>query len=164
LRPRRAEALAFVLHVVLLSCALGIAVDLVTANVAVEYFTVYHPHVVDSQSPWVMAIVWGVGASWWFGLIVAALLWWMNSRRVDPLPRRRVVRMVVRAMVLLWLVMMGIVVGVYAIGGLVPAEDRGPSFESDRRLMAVAMSHATEYFLGGILTVVLMVRIARLRE
>ncbi len=164
LRPGWGEALAFVLQVVLLSCALGIAVDLVTANVAVEYFTVHHPHVVDSESPWVMALVWGVGASWWFGLVAGALMWWMNSRRVDPLPRRRVVRMVGRAMVLLWLVMMGIVGGVYAIAGTIPADDRRPTFESDRRLMAVAMSHAAEYVLGGILTVVLMARIARLKE
>lgn len=31
-----------------LACCLGIAMDLVTANVAVEYFTVHHPKLVDS--------------------------------------------------------------------------------------------------------------------
>ena len=162
-RSRTMETVLFVVQVVLLSCALGIAIDLVTANVAVEYFTVHHPHVVDSDSPWVMALIWGIGASWWFGLAAAALLWWVNSRRAVPLHRERVVLMVARAMVLLWLLMMAIMVGVYLFAGMIPAADRRPTFESDRRLMAVAMAHAAEYALGGLLTVILMVRIARIK-
>lgn len=58
-----AEFLIFLVQVVAATCCLGLAIDLVTANVAVEYFTVHHPKVVDSESPWVMALVWGVGAS-----------------------------------------------------------------------------------------------------
>lgn len=58
------HGIVFLLQVVLLSCLLGIALDMVTANVAVEYFTGHHPHVVDSDSPWVLALVWGPGASW----------------------------------------------------------------------------------------------------
>jgi hypothetical protein len=164
LRPKWAEALMFLLQVVLLSCALGIAIDLVTANVAVEYFTVHHPRVVESESPWVMALVWGVGASWWFGLIAAVPIWWANSRRREPLPRGRVVRMVAKAMALVWLLMMGVLVGVYALGGLVAVEERRPTFESDRRLMSVAMAHMGEYALGAALTIVLVVRVSRLRE
>jgi len=158
------ETMLFVLQVVLLSCALGIAIDLVTANVAVEYFTVHHPHVVDSDSPWVMAFIWGIGASWWFGFAAAALLWWVNSRRAFPLQRARVVRMVGRAMVLLWLLMMAIVVCAYLFTGMIPAADRRPTFESDRRLIAVAMAHAAEYVLGGLLTVIVMVRIASMKQ
>lgn len=161
LRPGWVEPLVFVLQVVLLSCALGVAIDLVTANIAVEYFTVHHPHVVESKSPWVMALVWGIGASWWFGLIAAPLMWWVNTRRPIPISRPRVLRMVGRAMVLIWLVMMWILGCVYLIAGAIPAQQRRPTFESDRRLMAVAISHASEYILGGIMTVVVMVRIAR---
>jgi len=157
------ERAVFVLQVVAATCLLGIAIDVITANVAVEYFTVHHPHVVDSDSPWVMAVVWGVGASWWFGLIAAVLIWWMNTRRATPLPRKRVFHMVVPSMILIWVIMMGILGGVYALAGQIPAEERRPTFESDRRLMAVAMSHASEYILGGIVTVVLMVRVARLK-
>ena len=89
----------FILQVVLATCLLGIAIDVVTANVAVEYFTVYHPHVVDSNSPWVMALVWGVGASWWFGAIASVLLWWINIRRPQPLSRMRVFWMAVKGMI-----------------------------------------------------------------
>ena len=163
-RSPRTESLLFVLQAVLATCLLGVAIDVVTANVAVEYFTVHHPHVVDSESPWVMALVWGIGASWWFGFIAAVLLWWVNSRRARPLPRKTVLRMVVRSLIFIWVFMIFVVGAVYAIGGLVPPAQRRPTFDSDRRLMAVAMAHATEYVLGGILTVVLMIRIARLRN
>ena len=163
-RPPLAESLIFILQVVLATCLLGIAIDVVTANVAVEYFTLHHPHVVDSDSPWVMALVWGVGASWWFGLIAAVLLWWMNTRRARPLPRKTILRMVVRSLIFIWVFMMFVLAVVYAIGGLIPPQQRRPTFESDRKLMAVAMSHATEYVLGGIVTVVLMIRVSRLKD
>jgi hypothetical protein len=158
------ETFIFLFQVVLLSCLLGIAIDVVTANVAVEYFTVHHPHVVDSESPWVMALVWGIGASWWFGLAAGVLLWWMNIRRQQPLSRKRILRMIVPCLVVIWLVMMGIVAGVYGIAGRIPETQRRVTFESDRRLMAVALSHSTEYVLGGIVTIVLMIQIARVTE
>lgn len=151
----------FVLQVVALSCVLGIAIDLVTANVAVEYFTVHHPHVVDSKSPWVMALVWGVGASWWAGLALAPFLWWANVRRAVPLSGRRLLVMVAKGMLAVWLVMMTIVLTVYLLGGLVPGEKRGASFESDRRLMAVAVAHLTEYALAVVVAIVLGFRIVR---
>jgi hypothetical protein len=158
------ETLVFLAQVVVLSCLLGLAVDVVTAHVAVEYFTVHHPHVVDSQSPWVMALVWGIGASWWFGLIAGVLLWWMNVRRPEPLSRRRVLRMIVPSLLVIWLVMMAIVAGVYGLAGLIPERQRKPTFESNRRLFAVGASHATEYVLGGVVTIVLMVRITRVTK
>lgn len=157
-----ADLPVFIVQVVLLSCALGIAVDLVTANVAVEYFTVYHPHVVDSDSPWVMALVWGIGASWWAGLALAPFLWWANVRRREPLPRWRLVAMVAKGMAAIWLVMMSIVLAVYMIGGLVPRDKRGETFEHDRRLVSVAMAHSTEYVLAVVVVVVLVFRIRRL--
>jgi hypothetical protein len=156
------EAGVFVLQVVALSSVLGVAIDLVTAHVAVEYFTVHHPHVVDSKSPWVMALVWGVGASWWAGLALAPFLWWANVRRPVPLARRRLVAMVAKAMAAIWGVMMAIVLGVYLLAGLVPHSKRTAHFESDRRLVAVAMAHATEYALAAGVTVFLALRTRRI--
>ena len=158
------EGALFVAEVVGMSCLLGIAIDLVTANVAVEYFTVHHPHVVDSDSPWVMALVWGIGASWWCGLILAPMLWWVNMRRGTPLPARRLLLMVAQAMGLIWLIMMSVMVGVYVLAGMIPLHQRQASFESDRRLMAVAMAHMGEYLLAVVMTIVLCVRISRVKE
>jgi len=114
------ETLIFLFQAVCLSCLLGIAIDMVTAKVAVEYFTVHHPHVVDSDSPWVMALVWGIGASWWFGIIAGVLPWWINVRRAQPLSSKRILRMIVPSLVVIWLIMMGIVGGVYGIAGRIP--------------------------------------------
>lgn len=154
---------AFAVKVVGLTAAMGVALDLVTAHVAVEYFTIHHPHVVDSESPIVMALIWGIGASWWFGLIAAIPLWWANCRRAAPLTQTRIVSMVAKALLVTWAIMMAMLVGFYSIGSLVPDRHRGPNFEHDRRLMAVALTHMTEYVLGAIVAIVLVVRILRLR-
>ncbi len=153
----------FAAKVVGLTAAMGVALDLVTAHVAVEYFTVHHPHVVDSKSPIVMALIWGIGASWWFGLIAAIPLWWVNCRRAIPLTQARIVAMVARALIATWAIMMAMLVGFYSVASLVPDRQRGPNFEADRRLMAVALTHMTEYVLGAIVAIVLSVRIARIR-
>src|SRR5205807_554848 len=103
---------------ILLSIALGIAVDLVTANVAVDYFAVYHPHVVSSTSPWVLALVWGVGASWWAGAIGGAILAFYNWRLRPRVPSNIVLRWVRNACAVIWSTMIGIVGIVYVYGGL----------------------------------------------
>lgn len=132
------------------ACLLGIALDLVTANVAVEYFTVHHPKVVDSNSPFVMALVWGVGAAWWFGAIAGVILAVVNSRRESPLSPPILRAFMMRAAGILWLTMMAILASVYGLIGLLPVEERRPSFDQDRRLMSVALTHMTEYVLGAV--------------
>lgn len=46
----------------------GIIHDQVTARVCVEYFTIGHPPVFDTTSPTILALGWGVIATWWVGL------------------------------------------------------------------------------------------------
>ena len=148
---------------VLLSCALGIALDMVTAHVAVEYFTVHHPKVVESVSPIVMALVWGVGASWWFGAIAGSVLAIVNQKRTVPLTAAAIRPKMVAACVALWMTMMLILAGVYALIGLAPIK-RGPKFDFNRRLMSVAVTHMTEYVLGAIALVVVAVLVWRFRS
>jgi hypothetical protein len=54
--------------------AYGIAHDNVTARVCVEYFTVFHPILVPTESPTVLALVWGVVATWWMGVLLGVPL------------------------------------------------------------------------------------------
>ena len=49
----------------------GIAHDLITTRVCVEYFTIGHPPIFQTNSPTVLAIGWGVLATWWVGAILA---------------------------------------------------------------------------------------------
>lgn len=155
------QAFRFIATVVALTCLFGIALDLVTAHVWVEYFTVHHPKVVASQSPIVMAVIWGLGASWWFGAAAAAILWWFNRRRPNPLSAATLVRWIVHALIALWLVMIAMLGAIYALIGLLPIKMRRPTFDVDRRAMSVALTHQTEYVLGVIVFVVLMILVAR---
>jgi len=150
---RLLPAAQIVVECILIACALGIAIDLVTAHVAVEYFTVYHPPMVESESPLVMALVWGVVASWWFGAIGGGILAFVNLRRAVPLAPKAVRPMMVRACVAIWLVMMLVLVTAYGLIALLPPDQRRASFEADRRLMSVSLAHMTEYVLGGIAVV-----------
>lgn len=148
--------LTVVLGSVGLACLLGICVDLVTANVAVEYFSVHHPRIVDTEQPWLLAIVWGVGASWWFGAIGGALVGAVNHRRQQPLPPARILAWVAIACSVLWLIMIAIVIAIFVFAGTIPVEQRRPTFESDRRLMAVALAHQFEYVFGGVALLILL--------
>jgi hypothetical protein len=52
----------------------GILHDQVTARVCVEYFTIGHARLIDSESPTVLALFWGVVATWWVGLPLGLML------------------------------------------------------------------------------------------
>src|ERR1700678_631458 len=48
----------------------GILHDQVTARVCVEYFTIGHPPVFNTDSPTLLALGWGVIATWGVGLLL----------------------------------------------------------------------------------------------
>ena len=150
-----------VFDTVVAACTLGICLDLVTAHVAVEYFTVHHPKVVESKSPIVMALIWGVGASWWFGAIGGLFLAFVNSRRQVPFTAKAIRPMVWRACASLWASMIALLGLVYGFIGLIPIRQRRPTFDFDRRLMSVALTHMTEYVLGTITVVIMAVIVWR---
>lgn len=66
--------------------AYGVLHDLVTAHVCVEYFTVGHPQLFEfeTDSPTLLALGWGVVATWWVGAglgVPLALVARVGSRR-----------------------------------------------------------------------------------
>jgi len=63
----------------------GILHDQVTARVCVEYFTIGHPPVFDTESPTLLAFGWGVLATWWVGLFLGILM--ALASRVGTLPK-----------------------------------------------------------------------------
>jgi len=52
----------------------GVCHDQVTARVCVEYFTIGHAPVFNTTSPTLLALGWGVIASWWMGLFLGVPL------------------------------------------------------------------------------------------
>lgn len=81
------EAVRIILFAVAAAIAYGILHDQVTAHLCVEYFSIAHPPVVSTQSPFLLAIVWGVLATWWVGLPLGLLL--AAAARLGPRHRLR---------------------------------------------------------------------------
>src|SRR6266513_2858429 len=53
---------------ILAAVSYGIIHDQTTVRVCVEYFTIGHPPLIPSTSPTLLALAWGVVATWWVGL------------------------------------------------------------------------------------------------
>ena len=62
------ESLKIVTFATLAAISYGILHDQVTAHVCVEYFTIAHPPIFPTTSPFLLAIGWGIIATWWVGL------------------------------------------------------------------------------------------------
>ena len=65
------ESLKIILLCIVASVVYGILHDQVTARVCVEYFTIGHPPIFQTDDPTLLAFGWGVIATWWMGLILS---------------------------------------------------------------------------------------------
>jgi hypothetical protein len=74
----------------------------------------------------------------------------INHRRPRPLEPSRILKWTAATCVTLWLIIISILLAIMAISSTIPTERRRATFESDRRLVAVAMAHQYEYVLGAI--------------
>lgn len=68
------QSLKIVLTCVLAAMLYGILHDQFTAHICVEYFSVFHPPVFSTTSPMLLALGWGVIATWWMGAFLGVLL------------------------------------------------------------------------------------------
>lgn len=68
------ESLKIIAFATLAAIVYGIVHDQVTAHLCVEYFTIAHPPVFPTTSPFLLALGWGVIATWWVGLPLGILL------------------------------------------------------------------------------------------
>jgi hypothetical protein len=59
---------SIVLLTVVAGVVYGVLHDQVTARVCVEYFTIGHPPLIPSTSPTLLALAWGIVATWWVAL------------------------------------------------------------------------------------------------
>lgn len=62
------EALKIIGFAIFAAIAYGVLHDQVTAHLCVEYFTIGHPPIFPTSSPFLLALGWGVVATWWVGL------------------------------------------------------------------------------------------------
>lgn len=52
----------------------GVVHDQITVRISPEYLVDWHPTIIPSRDPTVVALAWGIVATWWFGLILGSLL------------------------------------------------------------------------------------------
>ena len=148
----------------------GIVHDEVTARVCVEYFTIGHPPFFDTDSPTLLALGWGVIATWWVGLLVGVPL--AVAARAGRRPKRTAGSLVRPIGILLAVMgscaLIAGIVGYFlarsgAVGLLEPLASRVPK---ERRVAFLAdlWAHSASYlagFVGGILLIVLTSRSRR---
>jgi hypothetical protein len=64
------QFLLIILLSVLSAIVYGIIHDQITARICVEYFTIGHPPIFNTESPTLLGIGWGIVATWWVGLML----------------------------------------------------------------------------------------------
>lgn len=140
--------------VTVVAIAYGIAHDQVTARVCLEYFTIGHPPLIPTESPTLLALGWGIVATWWVGLPLGVLL--AAVARIGPKPRLSA-RDLRRPIVLLLATMGGGAVLAGAVGGvlatfglvwLVPPMSELVQADRHTRFLIDLWAHSASYLIG----------------
>ena len=154
------EPLKIVVLGLLVAMGYGILHDQVTTRVSIEYFTVGHPPVFNTNSPTLLAFGWGVLATWQFGAaigLVTAIFARLGSRpKISARQLLRPVAVLVTFVAAMSAVfgVVGFLSGTYSVAGLddslawnvpKPAHDRFIA-----ALWAHRAAYATSYF-GSVL-------------
>jgi len=166
----RMRFVAIVALALLSGITYGILHDQVTARVCVEYFTIGHPPIFRTTSPTLLAIGWGIVATWWvalplgFSLACAARLGERPKRSAGDLVRPLLV--LLGAMALLALVA-GILGYVLAATGSIRIDPWVLSaIEPSKQaaFMADWWAHTASYFGGFAGSIVLCLWVWRSRR
>ncbi len=164
------ESLKIVALCVVAAVLYGIAHDQVTARVCIEYFTIGHPPVFGTNSPTLLAIGWGVIATWWVGVLLGVPL--AVAARYGRRPRRRVgtlVRPVAKLLACIGVlaVVSGAAGWFVASRGWVVLLGRFASdvpVERHARFIADLWAHSASYLGGFVGGVVLSIQVWRTRR
>ncbi len=153
------ETLKIVWLCIAAAIAYGILHDQVTARVCVEYFTVGHPPVFHTSSPTLLALGWGVIATWWVGLILGIPMALVSRLgRWPKLEARRLFRPIGVLLILMGCTsLLAGLAGYWAasagkIGLEGPLQSRIP-LEKQAAFLADLWAHSAAYdvgFLGGL--------------
>lgn len=135
-----------------------------TAHVAVEYFTVAHPLVFPTESPFWLAFGWGVIATWWVGLSLGLLL--AVCARVGRWPKQSFAEL--RKLIPILMAVSGVSAMLAGLIGLSLTFLSGPwtigfwgdviAPERQARFAFAAWAHSASYLTGALGGVLLAVR------
>ncbi len=83
------NALAIVVIFTVAATVYGILHDQVTVRICLEYFTVFHPPIFGNQSPTMLAVLWGITATWWIGAFLGCLMAFAACAGQAPMKQAR---------------------------------------------------------------------------
>lgn len=157
------KAFAIVAACTVAAIVYGIVHDSVTARICVEYFTIGHPRLIASESPTMLALLWGVLATWWVGAGLGGL--WAFAARAGHRPKvepRRFVKplavvMIVSALAAFFVGVLGHELAVNNIVILQGDIARAVPAERHVRFITCLWAHSASYFaaaLGGLFVAV----------
>lgn len=164
------KSLAIIGLCVAFAIGYGILHDQITIRICPEYFTVFHPQVVDTSNLTVLALVWGVLATWWVGLGLGVLLAW--AARQGGRPKREPASLV-RPLLVLAAVMAvcacvaGVVgYGLARSGAIVVAPAWAPKIPPHQHVAFLTdlWAHNASYLAGAVGGTVLALRTRRSRR
>lgn len=164
------KSLAIIPICIALAAVYGAAHNQVTARVCIEYFTIGHPAIFNTDDPTLLGLGWGVLATWWVGLLLGVGL--AVAARAGSRPQRSLGSLVSPVAILLvamavsaaaagiigWMLAShGAVFLVGAIAANVPADKHAP-------FIADLWAHSASYLVGFLGGMVVMVRVWRSRS
>jgi len=148
----------------------GIIHDQITARICVEYFTIGHPPIFNTDSPTLLAFGWGVVATWWvslmlgFPLACAARLGssraWAAKELIKPIA-------ILLGVMGIGAFLAGIIGFKLASKGSIRLTDAfGSKIPASRHIPFIVdmWTHSASYLFGFVGGIVLIVRIWRKRE
>jgi hypothetical protein len=147
----------------------GILHDQITARICVEFFTIGHPPVFQTQDPTMLGIGWGVIATWWVGAILGIPL--SIAARFGRTPKRTVKQMILPMLILMlcsgvFAILLGFV-GFFAAknGWVFLVGDMAERVPRDRHILFLTdlWAHSASYFSGFVGGIILIVRTWRTR-
>lgn len=160
---------------ILAAVGYGVAHDLVTAHVCVEYFTIGHPKLFATESPALLAVGWGIAATWWVGLLLGVPLAFAalaKGRGARPRPLQRSASSLAKPILAL-VGSMGIIATLAGLIGfalaraglVVLVEPLASSVPVDRHVAFITdlWAHSASYLAGLVGGVVLIRRVSRSR-
>lgn len=147
------QFLAIIAMCVAAAVTYGIIHDQITIRICVEYFTIGHPRIIDSSSPTLIALAWGVVATWWVGLGLGILV--AVAARVGRWPKLEPrVLVVPLALVLLFAAVMALIAGEIGPDLYVPYRVSGLSSKigeaAYKPYLTCRCAHTASYNAGAI--------------
>lgn len=155
------QVIAIIVVSVLAAITYGIIHDQITVRICVEYFTIGHPRLIDSDSPTILGLFWGFAATWWVGLLLGIGL--AIAARAGERPKLTW-SLLIRPIVVLLFCMFGVAIAAGLIGyftsdaGIFHLVERLASQipeEKHVRFLTTGWAHSGSYLAGLIGGVVL---------